>query len=99
MDEVIFEEFKGTGNMELVLSRDLAQKRIYPAIDILKSSTRREELLLSPEEQKTASLIRRHAAPLGEKATEDIMKSFKAASTNKALVAALNQPARKGSNG
>lgn len=96
MDEVIFEEFKGTGNMELVLSRDLAQKRIYPAIDILKSSTRREELLLSPEEQKTASLIRRHAAPLGEKATEDIMKSFKAASTNKALVAALNQPARKG---
>lgn len=50
MDDVIFEEFKGTGNMELVLSRDLAQRRIFPAIDILNSSTRREEILLDQEE-------------------------------------------------
>lgn len=92
MDEVIFEEFKGTGNMELVLSRDLAQRRIFPAIDILKSSTRKEELLLSPEEEKTLSLIRNHADPLGDKATEDVLKSFQAARTNEALVKALTQP-------
>jgi transcription termination factor Rho len=49
MDEVIFEEFKGTGNMELVLSRHLADRRIYPAVDILKSGTRKEELLLAPQ--------------------------------------------------
>ncbi len=48
MDEVIFEEFKGTGNMELVLDRKLADKRIYPAIDMNKSGTRKEELLLDP---------------------------------------------------
>jgi flagellar biosynthesis/type III secretory pathway ATPase len=52
MDEVIFEEFKGTGNMELRLSRQLADKRIFPAVDIYASSTRREEELLSPEEIK-----------------------------------------------
>jgi len=48
MDEVIFEEFKGTGNMEIILSRGLADRRIYPAIDLIKSGTRKEELLLSP---------------------------------------------------
>ena len=50
MDDVVFEEFKGTGNMELVLDRKLSEKRIFPAIDILKSGTRREDLLLSAEE-------------------------------------------------
>ncbi len=49
MDDAIFQEFKGTGNMEMVLSRDLADRRIWPAIDITKSGTRREEKLLSPE--------------------------------------------------
>jgi len=49
MDEVIFEEFKGTGNMELVLDRKMADKRIYPAIDIKRSGTRKEDLLLKPE--------------------------------------------------
>jgi transcription termination factor Rho len=58
MDEVIFEEFKGTGNMELVLNRDLANKRIFPAIDIFKSGTRKEELLLSPEEINRVFLLR-----------------------------------------
>lgn len=53
MDDVIFEEFKGTGNMELHLDRKLAEKRIFPAVDIYKSGTRREDLLLS-EEEKTA---------------------------------------------
>ena len=52
LDQVVFEEFKGTGNMELVLSRDLANQRLWPAIDIPKSGTRNEELLLHPEEQK-----------------------------------------------
>lgn len=59
MDEVIFEEFKGTGNMELVLDRKLSEKRIFPAIDINKSGTRREDLLLSKEEQEAVYLIRK----------------------------------------
>ena len=50
MDDVIYEEFKGTGNMELVLDRKLSEKRIFPAVDIMKSGTRREDLLLSQEE-------------------------------------------------
>ena len=50
MDDVIFEEFKGTGNMELVLSRKLQERRVFPAIDVVKSSTRREDLLLTKEE-------------------------------------------------
>ncbi len=59
MDEVIFEEFKGTGNMEVHLDRDLAEKRIFPAIDIYKSGTRREDLLLKPQELKTIYALRR----------------------------------------
>ncbi len=59
MDDVIFEEFKGTGNMELVLDRSLSERRIYPAIDIYKSGTRRDDLLLSPKEMNTAYTIRR----------------------------------------
>jgi transcription termination factor Rho len=59
MDEVIFEEFKGTGNMELHLDRRLADKRVWPAIDIQRSGTRREELLLPPEELRRISLLRR----------------------------------------
>jgi len=58
MDEVIFEEFKGTGNMELVLDRDIANRRIFPAVDIQKSGTRKEELLLTPEEKNRIFLIR-----------------------------------------
>ncbi|WP_344807834.1 transcription termination factor Rho [Allohahella marinimesophila] len=59
MDQVIFEEFKGTGNMELVLSRDVAQQRIFPALDISKSSTRREELLLDPKDLDKIRGLRR----------------------------------------
>ncbi len=66
MDEVIFQEFKGTGNMELVLNRRLAEKRIYPAIDIGMSGTRREELILPPEYHKAASRFRRYLANLTE---------------------------------
>ena len=68
MDEVIFEEFKGTGNMELVLDRDIANRRIFPAIDMLRSGTRKEELLLSEKEKNRAYLIRHF---LGDQAPED----------------------------
>jgi transcription termination factor Rho len=59
MDEVIFEEFKGTGNMELHLDRRLADRRIWPALDIARSGTRREELLLSSENLRRVSLLRK----------------------------------------
>ncbi|WP_158971803.1 transcription termination factor Rho [Paraglaciecola sp. L3A3] len=59
MDQVIFEEFKGTGNMEIVLSREIASQRIFPALDIAKSSTRREELLLNPKELEKIRVLRR----------------------------------------
>jgi transcription termination factor Rho len=70
MDEVIFEEFKGTGNMELVLSRDLANARVYPAIDIFKSGTRKEELLLSQEEMNRTLLLRTYLSAMPE---EEVM--------------------------
>ncbi|HYV97980.1 MAG TPA: transcription termination factor Rho [Gemmatimonadaceae bacterium] len=70
MDDVIFEEFKGTGNMELVLSRELANNRIYPAIDIFKSGTRKEELLLSQEERNRTLLLRTF---LGAMPEEEVM--------------------------
>ena len=59
MDDLIFEEFKGTGNMEIVLSPELASRRVFPAIDFLKSSTRKEDLLLSPDEVKILWQTRR----------------------------------------
>lgn len=97
MDDVIFEEFKGTGNMELVLSRDLAVRRIFPAIDVMKSGTRRDELLLSKDELKASEMIRRHAAGLEDKATEDVIKTFKVTKTNDELVGLLakSKPERK----
>jgi transcription termination factor Rho len=64
MDEVIFEEFKGTGNMELVLDRRLAERRVWPAIDIMKSGTRKEELLYHPDELEKVYLMRQALADL-----------------------------------
>jgi transcription termination factor Rho len=58
MDEVIFEEFKGTGNMEVVLDRKIADRRIYPAMDILKSGTRKDELLIGPETLQKVFILR-----------------------------------------
>lgn len=72
MDQVIFEEFKGTGNMEIVLSREAASQRIFPALDIAKSSTRREELLLTPKELDKVTLLRR--ALTGLKSVEGAKK-------------------------
>ena len=59
MDDVVYEEFKGTGNMEMVLDRKLSEKRIFPAIDIAKSGTRRDDLLLTPEEIGATNLLRK----------------------------------------
>ena len=59
MDDVVFEEFKGTGNMELTLNRKLQEKRVFPAIDILKSGTRRDDLLFTKEEQEAAEVMRK----------------------------------------
>ena len=59
MDDVIYEEFKGTGNMELVLDRKLSERRVFPAIDIPKTSTRREDLLLTHEEMEAINIVRR----------------------------------------
>ena len=72
MDDVIYEEFKGTGNMELVLNRDLSERRIFPAIDLPKSSTRREDLLLTEQEQRANNIMRR--AFNGKSAEESIEK-------------------------
>ncbi|MGN0435532.1 MAG: transcription termination factor Rho [Wujia sp.] len=87
MDDVVFEEFKGTGNMELVLDRKLSEKRIFPAIDIAKSGTRRDDLLLSPEEQEAVSGI--HKALTGSKAdefVEEVLKLFVRTKNNKEFV-------------
>ena len=70
MDDVIFEEFKGTGNMEIRLNRSLAERRVYPAIDIFASSTRREELLFSEEELRQVWLLRRMAAMVSDNGTD-----------------------------
>jgi transcription termination factor Rho len=64
MDEVIFEEFKGTGNMELVLERKIADRRIFPALDVHRSGTRREELLLDAEEMNRVYLLRNYLGSL-----------------------------------
>ena len=72
MDDVIYEEFKGTGNMEMILDRKLSEKRVFPAIDIPKSSTRREDLLLSPDELEAINIIRK--ALNGMKADEAVEK-------------------------
>ena len=92
MDEVIFEEFKGTGNMELRLVRRLAEKRVYPAIDVLGSSTRREDLLFSEEELRSIWLLRRMAAMLeedGGNATERVLDRVAKTQSNEEFLATL----------
>ncbi len=83
MDEVIFEEFKGTGNMELRLSRQLADKRIFPAVDVNASSTRREEMLMTPEETKVMWRLRRLLSGLEQQqAVELLMSKLKETGSN-----------------
>ena len=77
MDDVIYEEFKGTGNMELILDRKLSEKRVFPAIDIVKSGTRREDLLLSREEQEAVYIMRKALNGMkAEEAVESILNLF-----------------------
>ena len=87
MDDVIFEEFKGTGNMEVHLDRGLSEKRIFPAIDINKSGTRREELLLSSEELETVFALRKAMStkPVTE-ITEELIQQMISTKTNKEFV-------------
>jgi transcription termination factor Rho len=73
MDDVIFEEFKGTGNMEVHLDRKLSEKRIFPAIDIYKSGTRREDLIMSQNELETVWALRK---ALGNSSTQDVTEAF-----------------------
>jgi transcription termination factor Rho len=73
MDEVIFEEFKGTGNMELKLDRQLANRRIFPAVDVNSSGTRREEILLGSEELKVMWKLRRVLAALDSQASIELL--------------------------
>ncbi len=87
MDDVVFEEFKGTGNMELVLDRNLSEKRIFPAIDLPKSSTRRDDLLLSPEENEASYLMRRALSSMkSDEALEKIIDLFLKTKTNNEFI-------------
>jgi len=87
MDQVIFEEFKGTGNSELVLSRELAERRIFPAIDLTASATRREELLLSPEALEASHIIRRQLARLSPvEAMNELLTLMRQTRSNEELV-------------
>ena len=92
MDDVIFEEFKGTGNMELTLSRKLSERRIFPAIDINKSGTRREELLLTPEELEVMGNFRQdYSTGRNSNMTEVIMSKIIASKNNKAFINSIKK--------
>ncbi len=85
MDDLIYEEFKGTGNMELHLDRNLGERRIFPAIDIVRSSTRREDLLLGQEMLQMSWLIRRMLDNIdknGENASEVLIERMKTSKSN-----------------
>ena len=92
MDEVIFEEFKGTGNMELQLDRKLANKRIYPAIDITSSSTRRDDLLMDKDVQNKMWLLRNHIADMNtDEAMHFLLKQMKGTRSNEEFLATMNK--------
>lgn len=87
MDDVVFEEFKGTGNMELVLDRKLSEKRIFPAIDIVKSGTRREDLLLDPDEQAAVDIMRKAFNGMrSDEAVENILNMFAHTKNNQEFI-------------
>ena len=93
MDEVIFEEFKGTGNSETILDRKISEKRIYPAIDITKSGTRREELLFDKNDLQKMNVLRRIIAPMGSMdAIEFINSKLKNTKSNAEFFNSMNKP-------
>jgi transcription termination factor Rho len=91
MDEVIFEEFKGTGNMELQLDRKLSNRRIYPAIDIVASSTRRDDLLLEREVANRMWVLRKHMADMNtEEAITLLLKNMRGTKDNMEFLTNMN---------
>ena len=91
MDEVIFEEFKGTGNMEIYLERSLAEKRVFPAIDINKSATRKEELLLNDQILNRVWILRKLLSPMSPfESMEFLLKSMKHTKNNDDFLNAMN---------
>jgi transcription termination factor Rho len=91
MDEVIFEEFKGTGNMELILDRKIAEKRIWPAIDVFKSGTRKEELLMPPDDLRRVWVLRRYLQDLSPvEIMEFLSEKLKGAKSNKEFLDSMN---------
>ena len=87
MDDVVYEEFKGTGNMEMVLDRKLSEKRVFPAIDIPKSGTRREDLLLNQEEQEAINIIRKAFNGMkADEAVDKVIDMFSRTKTNDEFV-------------
>ena len=92
MDEVIFEEFKGTGNMELMLDRRLVDRRIFPAIDINRSGTRKEELLLEPNDLERIWLLRKVLTPMNTvDSMEFLMDKLRKTSSNREFLDTMNQ--------
>jgi len=90
LDEVVYEEFKGTGNLELRLSRELADRRVYPAIDLASSSTRQEERLLTEQEQRAMTLMRRKVADLPKREiTEQVLRLIEKTPSNAQLIEAV----------
>jgi transcription termination factor Rho len=92
MDEVIFEEFKGTGNMELLLDRKLANKRIFPAIDITTSSTRRDDLLLDKDVHSRMWILRKHLSDMNtDEAMNFLLKQMRGTMNNEEFLATMNK--------
>ena len=92
MDDVVFEEFKGTGNMELILDRKLSEKRVFPAIDIAKSGTRRDDLLLNKEEQEAMEIMRRGMNGMRkDEAVESFINMFAKTRNNKEYIAKISR--------
>ncbi|MDE3135712.1 MAG: transcription termination factor Rho, partial [Acidobacteriota bacterium] len=93
MDDVIFEEFKGTGNMEINLDRRLVDKRIFPSIDINRSGTRKDELLLPPEELNRVWILRKVLSPLSPvEAMELLLSRLSKTKSNAEFLASMQSP-------
>jgi transcription termination factor Rho len=91
MDEVIFEEFKGTGNMELQLDRRLANRRVFPAIDLVASSTRRDDLLLERDVLQRMNLLRVYLTDMNtEEAMNELLKRMRGTKSNEEFLASMN---------
>ena len=91
MDEVIFEEFKGTGNMELQLDRRLSNRRVYPAIDLVSSSTRRDDLLLERDVLQRMNLLRVYLTDMNtEEAMNELLRRMRGTKSNEEFLASMN---------